>query len=77
LPAFLRDEKVRGILYQIVTIVLFVGFLFYIAQNTAHNIEQRGIKTGFDFLHATAGFDITESPIPFSPQSTHWDVFKV
>jgi general L-amino acid transport system permease protein len=77
LPAFLRDEKVRGILYQIITIILFVGFLFYIAQNTAHNIEQRGIKTGFDFLNATAGFDITESPIPFTPASTHWEVFKV
>jgi general L-amino acid transport system permease protein len=77
LPAFLRNEKVRGILYQIVTIALFVGFLFYIAQNTAHNIEQRGIKTGFDFLNATAGFDITESPIPFTPRSTHWEVFKV
>jgi len=77
LPAFLRNEKVRGILYQIITITLFIGFLFYIAQNTAHNIEQRGIKTGFDFLNATAGFDITESPIPFTPASTHWDVFKV
>ena len=77
MPAFLRNEKVRGILYQIVTIALFVGFLFYIAQNTAHNIEQRGIKTGFDFLNATAGFDITESPIPFTPRSTHWEVFKV
>ncbi|WP_456433763.1 amino acid ABC transporter permease [Nitratifractor sp.] len=77
MPAFLRDEKIRGILYQIIAIVGFVAFLFYIAQNTAHNIEQRGIKTGFDFLHATAGFDITESPIPFTPQSTHLRVFEV
>ncbi|WP_457606962.1 amino acid ABC transporter permease [Nitratifractor sp.] len=77
MPSFLRDEKIRGILYQIITIVLFVAFLFYIAQNTAHNIEQRGIKTGFDFLHATAGFDITEAPIPYSPQSTHLRVFEV
>ncbi len=75
--ALLRNEKIRGILYQIITIVLFIGFLFYIAQNTSHNIEQRGIKTGFDFLNATAGFDITESPIAFTPASTHWDVFKV
>ncbi len=74
---FLRDEKIRGIFYQIVTIVGFVLFILYIAQNTAHNIEQRGIKTGFDFLNATAGFDITESPIPFTPQSSHWDVYKV
>jgi len=77
LPAFLRDEKIRGIFYQIITIVLFAGLLFAVAHNTAHNIEQRGIKTGFDFLGATAGFDITESPIPFSPASTHWEVFKV
>ncbi|NPA50265.1 MAG: ABC transporter permease subunit [Epsilonproteobacteria bacterium] len=74
---FLRNEKVRGVIYQIITIVGFVLFIVYIAQNTAHNIEQRGIKTGFDFLNATAGFDITESPIPFSPQDTHWDVYKV
>ncbi len=74
---FLRDEKIRGVLYQLITIIGFVLFIVYIAQNTAHNIEQRGIKTGFDFLNATAGFDITESPIPFSPQNTHWDVYKV
>ena len=74
---FLRDEKIRGIFYQIITIVGFVLFILYIAQNTSHNIEQRGIKTGFDFLNATAGFDITESPIAFSPQSSHWDVYKV
>jgi len=74
---FLRDEKIRGILYQLITIVGFVLFIVYIAQNTAANIEQRGIKTGFDFLNSTAGFDITESPIPFSPQHTHWDVYKV
>jgi len=74
---FLRNEKVRGVIYQLITIVGFVLFIVYIAQNTSHNIEQRGIKTGFDFLNATAGFDITESPIPFSPQYTHWDVYKV
>ncbi len=73
----LRNEKVRGILYQILVITGFLIVAYFIAINTAHNIEVRGIKSGFDFLHATAGFDITESPIPFSPQSTHWDVFKV
>jgi general L-amino acid transport system permease protein len=77
MPAFLRDEKIRGVIYQIVAIALFMAFLFYIAQNTSHNIEQRGIKTGFAFLDATAGFDITESPIPFSPASTHLKVFEV
>jgi len=75
--SFLRNEKVRGILYQLITIVGFVLFTMYIAQNTAHNIEARGIKSGLDFMQSTAGFDITESPIHFDQHSTHWDVFKV
>ena len=51
--------------------------MMYIAQNTAHNIEARGIKSGFNFLNTTAGFDITETPIHFDHSSTNWDVFKV
>ena len=75
--ALLRNEKVRGILYQVIVILGFLFVVYFIAKNTAHNIEIRGIKSGFDFLNSTAGFDITESPIAFSPQSTHWEVFKV
>jgi general L-amino acid transport system permease protein len=75
--SLLRNEKVRGVLYQVIVVIAFGAAAYFIAQNTAHNIEIRGIKTGFDFLDTTAGFDITESPIPFTPQSTHWDVFKV
>ncbi len=75
--SFLRNEKVRGILYQLITIIGFVIFMMYIAQNTAHNIEARGIKSGFGFLNSTAGFDITETPIYFDHSSTNWDVFKV
>ena len=75
--SFLRDEKVRGILYQLITIVAFAALALYIAHNTAQNIEARGIKSGFDFLNQSAGFDITESPIPYTTKSTHWDVYKV
>lgn len=75
--SFLRDEKVRGILYQLITIVAFGALVLYIAHNTAQNIEARGIKSGFDFLNNSSGFDITESPIPYTTKSTHWEVFKV
>ena len=75
--SFLRNEKIRGILYQIITIAGFIALVMYIASNTAHNIEARGIKSGFDFLNHASGFDITETPIPFSTISTHWQVFKV
>ncbi len=74
---FLRDEKIRSILYQLLTIVLFSLFVLYIAQNTAHNIESRGIKSGFDFLNHSSGFDITESPISYASTDSHWRVFLV
>ena len=75
--SFLRDEKVRGVLYQLITIVAFAMLALYIAHNTAQNIEARGIKSGFEFLNNSSGFDITESPIPYTTKSTHWDVYKV
>jgi len=57
--AMLRNEKVRGILYQVLVIAGFILVALFIAKNTAHNIEIRGIKSGFGFLHSTAGFDIS------------------
>ena len=75
--SLLRNQKVRGILFQFLTVVGLVAFLWYIGVNTIHNIEQRGIRTGFDFLNTTAGFAINESPIPYSETSTYWRVFEV
>ena len=75
--SLLRNQKVRGILFQLLTVAGLVAFLWYIGTNTIHNIEQRGIRTGFDFLNTTAGFAINESPIPYSETSTYWTVFEV
>jgi len=75
--ALLRNQKIRGALFQILTIIGLVAFLWYIGGNTMDNIEQRGIKTGFDFLSGTAGFEIDESPIEYSSASTHGRVFLV
>ncbi len=73
----LRNQKVRGILFQILTVIGLVAFLWYIGSNTMHNIEQRGIKTGFEFLDSTAGFGIDETPIAYTETDTHGRVFLV
>ncbi len=75
--SILRNQKVRGILFQLLTVIGLVAFLWYIGTNTLHNIEQRGIRTGFAFLDTTAGFAINESPISYSEASTYWTVFEV
>ncbi|MBV5277986.1 MAG: amino acid ABC transporter permease [Campylobacteraceae bacterium] len=73
----LRNQKVRGILFQLLTVIGLVAFLWYIGVNTLTNIEQRGIQTGFGFLNGTAGFGIDQSPIAYTEENTHGRVFIV
>lgn len=73
----LRNQKVRGILFQLLTVIGLVAFLWYIGHNTLANIEQRGIQTGFGFLEGTAGFGIDQSPIAYTEENTHGRVFIV
>jgi len=73
----LRNQKIRGMLFQVLTILGLIAFLWYIGSNTMANIEQRGIRTGFAFLDGTAGFGIAETPIHFSSTDTHARVFLV
>ena len=75
--ALLRNQKIRGILFQLLTVIGLVAFLWYIGTNTVANIEQRGIQTGFGFLNGTSGFGIDQSPIAYSEESTHGRVFIV
>lgn len=74
----LNNQKFRGIFFQLLTVIVVVAFLWYITTNMFHNIEQRGITTGFDFFDQVAGFGIAESPIEYSDsKSTYLDAFYV
>lgn len=73
----LRNQKIRGIIFQLLTVIGLVAFLWYIGTNTVANIEQRGIQTGFGFLNGTAGFGIDQSPITYTEENTHGRVFIV
>jgi general L-amino acid transport system permease protein len=72
----LYDPKVRGIFYQAL-LVAIVGYLFYMAaSNAIENLQRAKIASGFGFLSNTAGFDISQSLIPFSAAgSTYGDAF--
>jgi general L-amino acid transport system permease protein len=72
----LYDPKVRGIFYQAL-LVAIVGYLFYMAAtNAIENLQRAKIASGFGFLNNTAGFDISQSLIPFSAAgSTYGDAF--
>lgn len=64
---FFHDERVRAIFYQIVTAVVIGWFFWYLISNTAHNLEMRGMNSGFDFLNVAAGFDPGFKLISYTP----------
>ncbi|APV49180.1 amino acid ABC transporter permease [Betaproteobacteria bacterium GR16-43] len=72
-----RSQAFRGLLWQVVA-VLLVGFaVWFLAHNTLENMRARGIQSGFDFLKGPAGFDIGESLIPYDALDPYWKAFLV
>ncbi len=72
-----RSQAFRGVVYQIVAIAAIVLVLWFLARNTLHNMQVRGIQSGFDFLKQPAGFDIGESLYPFDSGEAYWRAFLV
>ncbi|MDC7789789.1 amino acid ABC transporter permease [Rhodoplanes sp. TEM] len=73
-----RRPRVRGIVYQAV-LCLVVALLAWAAiANVSENLARANIATGFDFWNVTAGFDISQTLIPYSAQaSTYGRAFWV
>ena len=61
-PWSLNNPRVRAVVYQVALVAAVVLAVWYLAANTAHNLEVRKIASGFGFLEREAGFEIGESP---------------
>ncbi|MCO5733943.1 amino acid ABC transporter permease [Rhizobium sp. SSA_523] len=69
--SLIYDPKVRGIFYQVLTVALVALFVWTITQNTINNLAKANIASGFGFLEGRAGFDIAQTLIPYSSDSTY------
>jgi general L-amino acid transport system permease protein len=65
------DERVRGIVWQILVVGFIGAIVWWLWSNTVHNLEVRRIATGFGFLGREAGLPIAESVIEYSPTDTY------
>ncbi|MFP6773038.1 MAG: ABC transporter permease subunit [Alphaproteobacteria bacterium] len=54
----MANSWARGAVYQMLVIGALVWGVYFLAANTAQNLELRGMLTGFGFLSVTAGFDV-------------------
>ncbi len=75
--SFYNNPRVRGVFYQLVLVSALFYFFYAIVSNAMSNMEARGIKSGFDFLTSTAGFDILMSLIPYDATHTYGRTFIV
>jgi general L-amino acid transport system permease protein len=73
----LYDPQIRGIFYQVLTIVLLVAFVWWVARNTAAHLAVSGQTLGYNFVNGRAGFNIAQSLIPYSSDSTYGQAFLV
>ncbi|MEJ2310545.1 MAG: amino acid ABC transporter permease [Gammaproteobacteria bacterium] len=64
-------------IFQVLVLAAVFAFFAYIFSNTLHNLEKRGISTGFDFLDNEAGFGILMSLIPYDETYTFGRTFLV
>jgi general L-amino acid transport system permease protein len=71
------DERVRGIVWQVLVVGVIFSIIYWLWSNTVHNLEVRRIATGFGFLSREAGLPIGESLIPYEPTDTYFRALTV
>jgi general L-amino acid transport system permease protein len=66
-----------GLVVQVLFAVALVWIAYEIVANARANLETQRITSGFGFLRNTAGFDVSQSLIPYSGSDTYTRVFFV
>lgn len=74
---FLNDPRVRALIYQVALVALVIWAGWSVVQNTATNLRDQGQPFGFDFLWSPSGFSISQTLLPYSENSSYWDVYFI
>ena len=67
---FLRDRKVRDVLWQIVATVGLVVVVVFFVRNAADNMVKAGIASGFQFLWRDSGIEVPFNVTGYKPSDT-------
>jgi len=62
---------------QIVSAIVVIGFLIFFISNVLHAAEVKGLSLGYDFINLTAGFDLPEMMIDYTPADSFGRAFLV
>ncbi len=76
-PFSWRGRTARGLVYQVLAVLMIALLGWLLASNTLANMRLRGIQSGFDFLLQPAGFDIGEGWLNYEATRPYWQAFLV
>ncbi len=66
------EKETRGVILQILTVVLLFAFIAYITLNAIANLALLGKTFSFDFLSEPSHYDINQTLIEYTSKSTHF-----
>ena len=69
--SLINDPKVRAIFVQVVVALALILGVWWIVGNMIDNLQRLRIASGFAFLNGRAGFDISDSAIAYTSDSTY------
>ncbi|MBZ5761457.1 amino acid ABC transporter permease [Rhizobium sp. VS19-DR104.2] len=69
--SLLYNPELRQFIYQALTVIFIVWLVWYASSNAAQNLEKANMRASLTFLNGRAGFDIAQTPIQYSSDSTY------
>ncbi len=72
-----RSQEFRGLVYQVLALLLLAAAVGYLLHNTLQNMRARGIQSGFGFFLEPAGFAIGETLLPFDSSESYAKAYLV
>lgn len=73
----INNKKNRAYFSQASLIIVLVAVFAYLAGNAIENLTRQGIASGWGFLEMRAGFDLKESLVSYSAESTYGRAYLV
>ncbi|WP_425037375.1 amino acid ABC transporter permease [Primorskyibacter sp. S187A] len=71
LSMLLSDTRYRGYTFQAIALLVLIVAIAYLANNLVNNLAAAGLNISYEFLGEPAGYDIAQSLIPYTSQSSH------
>ena len=75
--SLLYNPALRSYVYQTVTLVVIVAVVWYAWNNVVQNLARANMTAGFGFLNSRAGFDVAQTLIAYSSDSTYFRALQV